>query len=148
MPRTRKVLVALTPECLSWQAAKNLRTIAWNADHIADLVSWTPLIITKNEFDMAPVEGPKAETPSLDDPAEIVKAFDKAVADARAAIDNAADERLAEPWSLKAASETLLTIPKGERLRTWVFNHVVHHRGILSVYLGMRGIELTLVYDE
>ncbi|TWU07458.1 DinB family protein [Stieleria varia] len=148
MPRTRKVLAALTPESLSWQADEKLRSIGWNANHIADLIGWTPQIIANDEFDMAPLEGPKPEVPSLEDPAEILNAFDTAVTQARAAIEAATDEQLAEDWSLKSGGQTLFTISKGECLRTWVLNHTVHHRAILSVYLRMNGIELTPVYDE
>lgn len=148
MPRTRKVLVALTPESLSWKASEELQTVGWNANHIVSIVSWTPSIIADDEFDMAPVDGPAPETPSYDEPVEILKAFDAAVVDARAALAAATDEILAEPSSLKSGGETLFTIPKGDCLRTWVLNHTVHHRAILSVYIRMQGIELTPVYDE
>jgi uncharacterized damage-inducible protein DinB len=148
MPRTRKVLAALTPESLSWQADEKLRSIGWNASHIADLIGWTPLIVTEDEFDVAPIGGPKYETPSLDDPTAILRAFDVAATDARAAIEGATDEELAKDWSLKAGGQIIFTVSKGECLRTWVFNHAVHHRGILSVYLRMFGIDLTPVYDQ
>lgn len=148
MSRTRKVLAGLSAEHMQWQAYDSLHTIGWNANHLVDIVSWTPLIIAHDEFDMVPVDGPKHETPSIADPKLLLAGFDRNVVDARKALHGATDQALAEAWSLKMGGQTLFKIPKAECLRTWVFNHVVHHRAILSIYLRMFGTELTPVYDE
>ena len=148
MARTRKVLAAVPPEKMNWQPADNLRTIGWNANHLADIVGWTRSIIEQDSFDMAPLEGPPPQVLSLDNPAEILNTFDNAVQDARSALTGTTDATMAETWSLKQGGQTLFSMTKGDCLRTWVLNHCVHHRAILSVYLRMTGMELTPVYDE
>lgn len=148
MPRTRKVLAAVPRELLSWQAADTMRSIGWNANHLVDIVNWTKPIIEHAEFDMAPPGAAPHETPTLADPDAILDAFDAAVCGARDAISGATDELLGEMWSLKSGGHVLFTITKAECLRTWLFNHTVHHRAILSVYLRLNGIDLTPVYDE
>lgn len=145
--RTRNLLAALPADKMSWQAHENLHTLGWNANHLVDILAWTPQIVNHSEFDMAPVDGPKYETPSIDDPATLLDNFDKNIAAAREAIAGASDETLSEPWSLMTGGQTLFTISKGECLRTWVLNHCVHHRAILSVGLRMAGVEVTPVYD-
>ena len=147
MTRTRTLLAAVPADKLDWAAADELRTIGWNANHIADLIGWTQPVILSSEFDMAPPDGPKYETPTLSDPAEILAAFDRHVAAARQAIAGASDDTFHEPWTLKSGGEALFTISKLECLQTWVLHHTVHHRGILSVYLRMAGVEVTPVYD-
>ncbi|QDU92581.1 DinB family protein [Lignipirellula cremea] len=147
MARTRKVLAAVPQTSLDWKPGESLRTIGWNANHLSEIVGWSKGILEEDEFDIAPVDGPRYETPSLADPAAIVAAFDANVIQARAAIAAATDAQMAEPWSMKMGGQTLFTMPKGACLRTWVLNHSVHHRGILSVYLRMNGVELTPVYD-
>lgn len=147
MARTRRILVAATTESLEWSPGEGLHTIGWNANHIADIVGWTNSIIEESEFDMAPPGEEPFATSSFETVDEIVAAFDKSVAEARDSIESVTDEQLTEMWSLKAGGETLFTIPKGECVRTWVLNHTVHHRGILSVYLRMQGIEHTPPYD-
>lgn len=147
MARTRRVLLKVPAEHWQWKAHESLRTLGWNANHVAEIVGWTPFIVGQSEFDIAPVDGPHYQTPTLTDPAEIVANFDRDVSQAREAIAAASDATLAEPWSMKSGGQTLFTITKGECLRTWVLNHTVHHRGILSVYLRMLGVELTPVYD-
>jgi len=37
-------------------------------------------------------------------------------------------------------------LPKAAVLRTFVFNHVVHHRGQLSVYLRLNEIPVPSIY--
>lgn len=148
MPRTRKVLSAITPESLTWQPESKLHNIGWNANHIVDIVSWTRTIIDEDEFDMAPVDAPTPEVLNLTDPDEIIRAFDSAIIDARSALVDTTDETMAEDWSLKAGGHAIFTLSKGDCLRTWVFNHIVHHRAILSIYVRMAGIELTPIFDE
>ena len=148
MARTRKVLAAVTSELMNWQAGDGFHTIGWNANHIADSISWTTFILDVDEFDIAPVDGPAHENPTLEDPAEVLASFDASVEKARAEFAAASDEKLSENWTMKMAGETLFTMTKGDCIRKWVMNHSIHHRGILSVYLRMNGVELTPVYDE
>lgn len=147
MARTRKVLEEIPAEKMDWQAADGLHTISWNANHLINIVGWTPMIIAKPDFDLAPLDGPPEQVSEEADPAELLKQFDANVTAARQALANCSDAVMAEMWSLKSGGHTLFTISKGECLRTWVLNHTVHHRGILSVYLRMCGIEFTPVYD-
>ncbi len=146
MASTRKILEKVPGDQLQWKAGETLQTLGWNANHLAEIAGWTAFIISEDEFNIAPPGGPKYETPSLGSVAEILDSFDQNVAAARAAIESTSDETMARMWTMKAGDQTLLTISKGECLRTWVLNHTVHHRGILSVYLRMFGIEDASVY--
>lgn len=147
MARTRRVLVSIPPDKMDWRADDGLQTISWNANHLVNIVAWTPMIIAQAEFDMAPPDGPAEQPPIESDPVELLKQFDANVTSARESLSNCSDAVMAEMWSLKSGGQALFTIPKSECLRTWVLNHSVHHRGILSVYLRMCGVDLTPVYD-
>lgn len=145
--RTRRVLAAVPADKLDWSPGHELHTIGWNANHLADILDWVGVIVNQSEFDIAPPDGPPHETPSLATPAEILASYDSNLVAAKNAIGGASDEILAEPWTMRMRGQELFTISKGECLRTWVLNHTVHHRAILSVYLRMAGVELTPVYD-
>ncbi len=147
MERTRKLLTAVTPESMSYQLNEQFRSVQWNVNHLADIVAWTPMIIAHPEFDIAPVDGPAYDTPDESDPATVLATFNTNVSEAHQALEATSDETLAEDWSLKSGGQTLFTIAKGECVRTWVINHTIHHRAILSIYLRMQGIEITPVYD-
>jgi uncharacterized damage-inducible protein DinB len=42
--------------------------------------------------------------------------------------------------------QTVFTMPKAGVLRAFVFNHIVHHRGQLSVYLRLHDVPLPSIY--
>ncbi len=146
MAQTRKVLEKVPADQLEWKANETLHTLGWNANHLAEIVGWTKFIIDEDVFNLAPTDGPAYQTPSLDDPAKILEAFDENLLSARAALAGTSDETMAKLWTMKAGEQTLMTLSKGECLRTWVLNHTVHHRGILSVYLRMLGVDDACVY--
>lgn len=148
MARTRKVLAAVPRDQMDWKPNAEMRSIGWNANHIAEIVAWTSDILNKDQFDIAPVDGPKYETPTIDDPAAVLSNFDNALATARKTLSEASDDQLAEDWSLKMGGQTLSTMKKGACIRRWVLNHSIHHRAILSAYLRMCGVKITPVYDE
>ena len=50
------------------------------------------------------------------------------------------------PWSLKSGAHEIFTMPKVAVLRSFVMNHMIHHRGQLSVYLRLRNVPLPSIY--
>ena len=77
---------------------------------------------------------------------QLLDAFDKAAAGARAAIAGSSDENLAKPWSLMMDGKPLVTMPKSGVLRTVMMNHLIHHRGQLSVYLRLTDTAVPSIY--
>ncbi len=146
MARTRVVLALVRSVDMGWSPGFSLQTIGWNANHLASIAGWTAGIVMAREFDMA-AEGAEFEC-NESDPAKILSIFDEGVKSGREALDGASNEKLTESWALKMSGQTLFEMPKGDCIRKWVLNHTIHHRGILSTYLRMRGIEVTPVYDS
>jgi len=72
--------------------------------------------------------------------------FDGNVSAARAALSARSDAELMAPWTLKAQGKELFTMPKATVLRSFVMNHMVHHRGQLSVYLRLQNIPVPSMY--
>ena len=70
------------------------------------------------------------------------QAFD---AGARVALGAAKDEDFAQMWSLKMGDRVLSTQPRGEVVRQTI-NHLVHHRGQLSVYLRLLDVPVPSIY--
>ncbi len=72
--------------------------------------------------------------------------FDQAVTDARAAIADATDGALVANWSLLKNGHAVLSMPRIAVLRSFVMNHLIHHRGQLSVYLRLNDISVPAIY--
>ena len=75
---------------------------------------------------------------------ELLAIFDKNAADARAAIAGASDERLGKPWSLIQNGQSMMTLPKAAVLRSFVTNHLIHHRAQLGLYLRLNDVPGTV----
>jgi uncharacterized damage-inducible protein DinB len=49
-------------------------------------------------------------------------------------------------WSLQNDGKTLLSMPKAAVLRSFMMNHLIHHRGQLSVYLRLTNTPVPSIY--
>ena len=71
--------------------------------------------------------------------------FDKNVREGREALASVAGADLKAPWSLKHGVQVLFTMPRGEVVRQHL-NHLIHHRGQLTVYLRLVDVPLPQLY--
>jgi uncharacterized damage-inducible protein DinB len=49
-------------------------------------------------------------------------------------------------WTMKQGDQEILTMPRISVLRTFIMNHLIHHRGQLSVYLRLRNVPVPAMY--
>src|SRR5256885_8574567 len=82
----------------------------------------------------------------LDRTSRILELFDRNAAAARAALATASDAEFKKPWSFKVGGRTVATNPKLTVYRRTVLNHLVHHRGQLTVYLRLNDAAIPAVY--
>lgn len=146
MASTRKVLLATPDEKLDWKAHPRTHTIGWNANHLAELPGWAVSVFTQSSYDFAPANGPRYESPKLAKVSEIVSLFDQNVAAARKAIEGAKDEYMGEMWSLLAGGNVIFTMPRASVIRSFVLNHMIHHRAILCTYLRLNDLPVPGMY--
>jgi uncharacterized damage-inducible protein DinB len=72
--------------------------------------------------------------------------FDANVAAAREAIANASDEAMMTSWSLLKAGEEIISMPRIAVLRSFIMNHMIHHRGQVTVYLRLNDLPVPALY--
>ena len=68
------------------------------------------------------------------------------MAAAQKALAAVKDEELGQSWSLLRAGRPLFTMPREAVIRTFVLNHLIHHRAILCVYLRLNDIPVPGMY--
>jgi len=146
MASTRKVLERVPEDKLDWKAHPKSNTIGWNANHLAEMPSWVAMTIRESALDIAPPGGPTYQSPKAASRKEILEVFDKNVAAARKAISEAKDEEMGKNWSLLKGGQTLFTMPRRAVIRTFVINHIIHHRAMLCVYLRLNNIPVPGMY--
>ena len=146
MANTRKVLERVPEDKLTWKPHAKSPSMAWLAGHVAQLPSWATYTFAQDELDLMP-GGKAPEQRAL--PAsrkEILDSFDKFSKEGRAAIAGASDAEFMKPWSLLKNGQKLMTLPKIVILRSFVMNHIIHHRAQLGVYLRLNDVPVPAIY--
>lgn len=146
MATTRSLLERVPEDRAGFKPHEKSTALGALAGHIANLVGLAPRIVSLTEVDMNPPGGPGFKPPQLTTSAALMESFDANVARAREAIAAATDEELMVTWTLKNGGHTIFAMPRAAVLRTMVMNHVIHHRGQLSVYLRLNDVPLPSIY--
>lgn len=146
MISTRKTLERVPEDKLTWKPHDKSMPMNRLAGHLAELCGWGVETIKMDELDFNPPGGQPMQPLIATSRKQLLDAFDKNSAASRAAIAGASDAELMKPWSLKSGGQTLMTMPKITVLRTFVMNHVIHHRAQLGVYLRLNNIPVPSVY--
>ncbi len=146
MANTRKTLERVPDDKLDWQPHEKSMTMRDLATHLATLPSWASYTINQDSLDVAPPDAPPLRATPINSVPEAVETFDKNIAAARAAIAEASNEHLLQPWSLLSGGKTVFTLPRIAVLRSLVMNHNIHHRAQLGVYLRLNDIPVPSIY--
>ncbi|MDP9229968.1 MAG: DinB family protein, partial [Bacteroidota bacterium] len=76
---------------------------------------------------------------------ELVSHFDENIQGAKNALQHISDLALLEPFILKNKGQILFSSPKKENVGSSI-NHLVHHRGQLTVYMRLNNIPVPSIY--
>jgi len=144
---TTRKLLELVPEAkTSYRPHKKSWTLGELSLHLANLLTWLPSTLKATELDLDPPGGSKFVPPKFESAAATLKMFDETSRAARAALAAATDAELMVPWTLKKHGQAMFTLPRAACVRSFVMNHLIHHRGQLTVYLRMVDVPLPPVY--
>ncbi|HXG89650.1 MAG TPA: DinB family protein [Vicinamibacterales bacterium] len=141
---TRRLLERVPDGQFAWKPHDKSMTLGRLVEHLAQLPGWAKVTIRERSSDMVTGQLTDANSPATR--AAVLQLFDAGVAEARAALTGTSDAELLAPWTLKAQGKEVFTMPKAVVLRSFVMNHMVHHRGQLSVYLRMHNVALPSIY--
>jgi uncharacterized damage-inducible protein DinB len=142
MATTRKVIERVPEGKFGFKPHEKSMSMGQLASHIAEMPTWATTGITLDSVDLASGYKPFEAASS----AALLEMFDKNVAGARTSIAGASDETFMKSWSLKSGDKTLMTMPRIVVVRSFMLNHVIHHRGQLSVYLRLNDVPVPSIY--
>lgn len=140
---TRKCLERLPAEKFDYTPHEKSMTLVRLASHVAEMFGWATATCLQDEIDFGN-GGYVPFVPTTTE--ELLAFFDKHIAEATAAIKATSDEDFMKPWSLKNGETVYFTMPKIQVMRGMVFNHIVHHRGQLSVYMRILDVPVPGIY--
>jgi len=146
MQNTRKALERVPEEKWNWKPHEKSGTLGWLAAHVGTVPEWITMTINTRELDYAPVNWPSYEPPKITNRKELLAAFDKGAAEARAALAGVSDKEIMLDWKLLAGGKEIFTMPRLACVRGMCLNHLYHHRGQLTVYLRLLGVPVPGLY--
>ena len=140
---TRKMLERVPTEKFAWKPHEKSMTIGRLASHIAEVPLWVKRIMLHDEFDFA-TASMKRETYA--DNEQLLQVFEEQLAEALSILQDASESDFVVMFTLRRGEHVFFTLPRKVVLRNFAFNHIMHHRGQLSVYLRLLDIPVPGMY--
>ncbi|HUB01606.1 MAG TPA: DinB family protein [Terriglobales bacterium] len=146
MDNTRRALERVPDGKFGWKPHEKSGTLGWMATHIATIPHWAKMTMEQESLDLSPAGGSEFVPPKADTRKELLDLFDKNRAEARAALAGGDDVSYAKSWALLMGGRELFREPRSAVLRRMVFNHIIHHRGQLTMYLRLLDVPVPALY--
>ena len=140
---TRSVLERVPADKFDYKPHEKSMTFGRLASHIAEMFGWTEATLKQDTLDFATMDYKPFEPQTTD---ELLQFFDEKIAQAKRTIAETSDETFMTNWTMRNGDTVYFTIPKVATMRSFVLNHIIHHRGQLSVYLRLNDIPVPSIY--
>jgi uncharacterized damage-inducible protein DinB len=145
MATTRRLLDRVPEADLGWKPHEKSMSLGQLAGHIANIPYWASAVLSQPYFDLE-TGGADTRPRTPASVAQLVADFETKTGAARTALAAASDADMLAAWTLKNGSHEVFTMPRVAALRSFVMNHLIHHRGQLSVYLRLRNVAVPPIY--
>jgi uncharacterized damage-inducible protein DinB len=142
MGTTRKLLERVPENNLAWRPHQKSMTLGGLSTHLCNIPHWGGTILNDPSFDLAGAPPNVAELVSR---ADILKLFDDATKQTRGWMNKSDGEYMAM-WTLKRGGQEMFSMPRVGAFRSFILNHIIHHRGQLSVYLRLNDVPVPPIY--
>jgi uncharacterized damage-inducible protein DinB len=140
MASTRRLLERVPSDKGQWKPHPKSFPLGHLAQLVATMPGWLTRTVRGTEIDLSKSSGYTFEKTDT-----LLAQFDRHVREAREALASAKDEDFDVMWSLRHGERTLFSAPRGPVVRSHI-NHLVHHRGQLTVYLRLLDVPIPGMY--
>jgi uncharacterized damage-inducible protein DinB len=141
---SRALLAAVPEERFSWKPHEKSMSLGELAGHIAEAPSWVEAMGTES-FDFAALGEEYAPFAPSSSP-ELLETLDSNTAAFRRFLADRDDDFMSAEWSMSAGEHEIVREPRDAAIRSILLHHVSHHRGQLTVYLRLLGVEVPRTY--
>mgnify|MGYP006172822255 CR=1 FL=1 len=140
MKTTRRLLERVPSEKGPWKPHEKSFPLGHLTQLVATMPGWITNALRETSLDLSSGPGYRFQKTE-----ELLGQFDRLVAEAKEAIAETDDASLGETWSLTMGGKVLFSAPRGVVVRQDL-NHLVHHRGQLTVYLRLIDVPIPSIY--
>ena len=144
--KTRKMLEAIPADAdLSYKPHPKSMSLGRLAGHITDMTGhWPFSVLNQDKLEFAADHKWDPYVPASK--AALLEKFDRELPAGRAALAAVSSEKWDQHWQFIFGGQTFIDAPRHQVFRDVVINHMVHHRGQLSVYLRLLGAKIPGTY--
>ena len=140
MASTRRLLERVPSDKGQWKPHPKSFPLGHLAQLVSTMPGWLTRTVRGTEIDLTKSAGYSFEKTDT-----LLSQFDQHVREAREALAAAKDEDFDVSWSLKHGAQILFSAPRGTVVRSHI-NHLIHHRGQLTVYLRLLDVPIPGMY--
>lgn len=142
---TRKLLQAIPDSALDYKPSEKSWTTGQLASHIAEVYNWYEMTFHQDVFDMSTYKYDKGDISTM---TNILKKFEENVLKAASALERATEESMTVDWKMvMGGTEPVFpAMPRAVVVRSFLMNHLYHHRGEMVVYLRATGNKVPGLY--
>jgi uncharacterized damage-inducible protein DinB len=140
---TRTLIERIPDEQFDWQPHEKSMSMKQITNHIAQIYNWSGFILNQDELDIATAQFERKIAGTTQ---ELLTLFDENVANVVELFKKQEDQHVLKTWTFRNGEQVVFAMPRIAVIRSMVLNHVIHHRGQLSVYLRLLNIPLPSIY--
>ena len=144
MHKTRVTLERIPEDKGDFKPHEKSMPLVKLANHTADLPTFLTLMLTTDGFDLKAPGPPRPAAPASGE--ERLTRFDSAAKAAREALANSGDRAMHESWKLCSGDYKIFDGSRYHAIRSMFFNHMIHHRAQLGVYLRLNDCPVPSIY--
>jgi uncharacterized damage-inducible protein DinB len=142
---TRRILQSIPDGNPDYKCHEKSMPLGKLTMHVATLPVFGKTILTTPSLNMAD-PGHKRPDQTFTTRDAALAAFETNAADCRAALAACSDATLAESWKFSFGDHVISSSPRSLAYRHMCFNHLIHHRAQLGVYLRLNDVPVPGVY--
>jgi uncharacterized damage-inducible protein DinB len=142
---TRRVLERVPDENMTWKPHEKSFALGNMAFHVATLPNFGNTLLSTDNMDLAAKMGNFPRYAGEGSQA-LLAMYDQAAAALRSTLAGMTDDELQANWTMTFGERTIADGPRMLLYRTMFFNHLIHHRGQLNVYLRLLGVAVPGIY--
>lgn len=139
---TLRILNNLQDDKFAYKPHQKSMSLGELANHIVELHNWVELALTRDVFNFHTDYKPLG----CSTVAELKEVLEWGFLRNKEIIENYNEADYFTDWTLKAGDHVVVSLPKAGALRFIINNHLIHHRGQLTVYMRLLDIPVPGIY--
>lgn len=140
---TRRVLERVPADKAGWKPHDKSSTLGALASHVATLASFGNMILSTDKLDLGTTKFPTHQFTTAEEAVEVAAGF---AAEIRTKLSVMSDEDLQANWTLRLGEHKIFSGPRMLAYKVMFFNHLIHHRAQITVYLRQLDIAVPGIY--